>query len=358
VGRLQAAGIARRTPSSVAGPPSSSGPWAARRSRLRSRGSSCDAGSTPRGDCLLGWGERPGRGPLQRSLKPRQPDPEVASDGSHVHCLSVVGRLGAQLSPAGVSRREPQHPTRPCDRARETVLGRSRPVDHGHARNHTPASVSLTTPETTALDELQSFAQAPNSRLLSTRNPSVSVVNGPDARNRGQRHGAHAGDAHQTAGDGAACLALRLPCRADPIGARGASCFGRNPSYDVPNNRTWRSLLRAHSWAWRSLRCYCSSVECEASREPRRTLAPRGCCTKGSKKLRNLSGGRRIAIRSSGEGLVPFVWGPSATPAWVVPSQIEPRIPGWFVQQPPSEAEAWSAPAACLLLPRCDSDGA
>jgi hypothetical protein len=32
-----------------------------------------------------------------------------------------------------------------------------------------------------------------------------------------------------------------------------------------------------------------------------------GCCTKGSKKLRNLNSGRRIAIRSSGEGLVPFV---------------------------------------------------
>jgi hypothetical protein len=45
---------------------------------------------------------------------------------------------------------------------------------------------------------------------------------------------------------------------------KGASRIGLNPSYDVPNNRTWRSLLRAHSWAWRSLRRYCSSVECES----------------------------------------------------------------------------------------------
>jgi hypothetical protein len=54
-----------------------------------------------------------------------------------------------------------------------------------------------------------------------------------------------------------------------------------------------------------------------------------GCCTKGSKKLRNLSSGRRIANRSSGEGLVPFVCDFRALSAWVVPSQIDapdPRV--------------------------------
>jgi hypothetical protein len=61
----------------------------------------------------------------------------------------------------------------------------------------------------------------------------------------------------------------------DAIGLKGASRFGRNPSYDVRNNRAWRSLLRAHSRAWRSLRCYCSASNARASREPRRTLAPR-----------------------------------------------------------------------------------
>jgi hypothetical protein len=34
----------------------------------------------------------------------------------------------------------------------------------------------------------------------------------------------------------------------DASGLKGASRFGRNPPYDVPNNRTSRSLLRAHSW--------------------------------------------------------------------------------------------------------------
>ena len=52
-----------------------------------------------------------------------------------------------------------------------------------------------------------------------------------------------------------------------------------------------------------------------------------GCCTKGSKKLRNLSGGRRIAIRSSGEGLVPFARDSRPLPAWVVPSQIDAPDP-------------------------------
>ena len=137
MGRLQAAGIARRTPSSVAGPPSSSGPWAARRSRLRSRGALAGVGGAPRGAVCSGGGERPGRGPLQRSLKPRQPDPEVASDGSHVHCLSVGRWARCPAFSCGPVAPRTKHPTRPCDRARETVLGRSRPVDHGHARNHT-----------------------------------------------------------------------------------------------------------------------------------------------------------------------------------------------------------------------------
>jgi hypothetical protein len=41
------------------------------------------------------------------------------------------------------------------------------------------------------------------------------------------------------------CLTPALPRRADR--REGASCFGRNPSYDVPNNRAWRSQLRPHS---------------------------------------------------------------------------------------------------------------
>jgi hypothetical protein len=51
-------------------------------------------------------------------------------------------------------------------------------------------------------------------------NPSVSVVNGPNARNREQRPGAHSDDAHRTAAHRVACLASRLPSGADPIGAR------------------------------------------------------------------------------------------------------------------------------------------
>jgi hypothetical protein len=75
------------------------------------------------------------------------------------------------------------------------------------------------------------------------------------------------------------CLTPALPRRADR--REGASCFGRNPSYDVRNNRAWRSLLRAHSSAWRSLRCYCSSVECESepgAQEDARTSSIASAC--------------------------------------------------------------------------------
>jgi hypothetical protein len=54
-------------------------------------------------------------------------------------------------------------------------------------------------------------------------------------------------------------------------GLEGVSRFGRDPSYDVPNNRTWRSLLRAHSWAWRSVRCYRSSVSAASHSSTRST---------------------------------------------------------------------------------------
>jgi hypothetical protein len=54
-----------------------------------------------------------------------------------------------------------------------------------------------------------------------------------------------------------------------------------------------------------------------------------GCCTKGSKKLRNLSGGRRIAIRALARASVPFACDFRPLPAWIVPSQIDapdPRV--------------------------------
>jgi hypothetical protein len=58
-----------------------------------------------------------------------------------------------------------------------------------------------------------------------------------------------------------------LPTGPDRL--EGAGRFGRNPSYDVPNNRASRPLLAAmHSRAWRSLACYCCSVECECESEP------------------------------------------------------------------------------------------
>jgi len=43
----------------------------------------------------------------------------------------------------------------------------------------------------------------------------------------------------------------------------------------VPNNRTWRSLLRAHSEAWRSLRRYCSSGEGESEPGAQEDCRPR-----------------------------------------------------------------------------------
>ena len=124
MGRLQAAGIARRTPSSVAGPPSSSGPWAARRSRLRSRGALAGVGGAPRGAVCSGGGERPGRGPLQRSLKPRQPDPDVASDGSHVHCLSVGRWARCPAFSCGPVAPRTKHPRAPAtEPGRQSLAG-------------------------------------------------------------------------------------------------------------------------------------------------------------------------------------------------------------------------------------------
>jgi hypothetical protein len=48
-----------------------------------------------------------------------------------------------------------------------------------------------------------------------------------------------------------------------------------------------------------------------------------GCCTKGSEKLWNLTGGRRIAIHRSDDVLVPLVGHIRPPRAWVVPSQID-----------------------------------
>jgi hypothetical protein len=49
----------------------------------------------------------------------------------------------------------------------------------------------------------------------------------------------------------------------------------------------------------------------------------RGCRKKGSEKLWNLTGGRRIGIRRSDEVLVPLVGHLRPPRAWVVPSQID-----------------------------------
>jgi hypothetical protein len=130
------------------------------------------------------------------------------------------------------------------------------------------ASVSARSPETPAWDdELRLSAPARHSRLLSAEIRASPSSTDQTPAIEGSGLARTPDDAHQTAAHGAACLALRLPCRADPIGAGDASCFGRNPSYDVPNNRAWRSRRRPHSRTWRSVRCYCSSVECES--EPR-----------------------------------------------------------------------------------------
>ena len=81
---------------------------------------------------------------------------------------------------------------------------------------------------------------------------------------------------------------LRRHTRATRSGLEGTRRFGRDPSYHVPNNRTWRSLLRAHSWAWRSVRCYCSSGECESepgAQEDSRTSSATGASPTGTRAL-------------------------------------------------------------------------
>ena len=147
--------MARRTPSSVAGPLSSSGPWAARRSRLRSRGS-LRGWEVRQRRGLLGWGERPGRGPLQRSFKPRQPDSEVASDGSHVHCLSVGRWARCPVFPAGLSRGDPA-PDAPLRLSPGSLAGVG-----GERQSQPHASECLVDhPETTALDETRACSRSP-----------------------------------------------------------------------------------------------------------------------------------------------------------------------------------------------------
>ena len=98
-----------------------------------------------------------------------------------------------------------------------------------------------------------------------------------------------------------------------------------------------------------------SSIDGRAS--PGRALtgavaSTRGCCTKGSKKLRNLSGGRRIAIRSSGEGLVPFARDSRPLPAWVVPSQIDAPDPRLVFATASRGSESDDALALRLLVVR------
>jgi hypothetical protein len=81
---------------------------------------------------------------------------------------------------------------------------------------------------------------------------------------------------------------LRRHTRATRSGLEGTRRFGRDPSYHVPNNRPWRSLLRAHSWAWRSVRCYCSSGECESepgAQEDSRTSSATGASPTGTRAL-------------------------------------------------------------------------
>jgi hypothetical protein len=116
-----------------------------------------------------------------------------------------------------------------------------------------------------------------------------SVVNGPDARNRGQRPGAHADDAHQTAAHDAACLALRLPCRADPIGARAPVVS------DVILRMTSQTTGRGDlcGAACIGLGDYFAATalasDARASREPgepSRTLAPRRGCRTNHPQIR------------------------------------------------------------------------
>jgi hypothetical protein len=65
---------------------------------------------------------------------------------------------------------------------------------------------------------------------------------------------------------------------------------------------------------------------------------------RGPKKLRNLSGGRRVAIRSSGEGLVPFVCDLWPLPAWVVPSRIDAPDPRVVCATASTSSESRGAP--------------
>jgi hypothetical protein len=69
------------------------------------------------------------------------------------------------------------------------------------------------------------------------------------------------------------CLTPALPRRADR--REGASCFGRNPSYDVPNNRDVACLLRSNSRARDHSAATALASNARASREPGRTVAPR-----------------------------------------------------------------------------------
>jgi hypothetical protein len=76
-------------------------------------------------------------------------------------------------------------------------------------------------------------------------------------------------------------------------------------------------------------------------RRPRcASAARRGCCTKGSKKLWNLTGGRLIAICRSDEGRLPLTG--HFQPSWHGSSHHRSthRICGWFVRQPLTKAAA------------------
>jgi hypothetical protein len=75
-----------------------------------------------------------------------------------------------------------------------------------------------------------------------------------------------------------------------------------------------------------------------------------GCCTKGSEKLWNLTGGRRIAIHRTDEVLVPLRATFGRPDHGSSHHRSTHRICGWFVQQPP-----WNSIAPAALLPCCRS---